>query len=208
MLLKNVLYFIGSILVFIAGMVVYGIILNANAPTLPEAMVAKGLHYLVNVRIEVNRKNYTLDLYSDSILVKSYHPVFGKNSSSQRTFTNDYATPVGKYEICSVVPDYKYHKLLRLNYPNGKDLSEALKLNLITRKEYDLMSSELEEGECPTLKDENLIIGIHGIGKLNFIFKNLPFVYNWTNGSIAISNEDIDEIYSATKKGTEVVIKN
>jgi murein L,D-transpeptidase YafK len=208
MLLKNVLYFIGSILVFIAGIVVYGIVLNASAPTLPEAMVSKGLHYLVNVRIEVDRKNYILNLYSDSVLVKSYHPVFGKNSSSNRTFTNDYATPVGKYEICSIVPDYKYHKLLRLNYPNQKDLSEALKLNLLTGNEYESMYSEIEAGECPTVKDDNMIIGIHGIGKLNFIFKNLPFVFNWTNGSIAVSNEDIDEIYSATKIGTEVVIKN
>ncbi len=44
-------------------------------------------------------------------------------------------------------------------------------------------------------------IGIHGIGRLNFIFKNLPFIYNWTDGSIAVSNENIDEIYSVAKKG-------
>ena len=50
-------------------------------------------------------------------------------------------------------------------------------------------------------------IGIHGIGELNYIFKNLPFVFNWTNGSIAMSNENIDEIYSVIKEGTEVVIK-
>ena len=50
-------------------------------------------------------------------------------------------------------------------------------------------------------------IGIHGIGRLNYIFKNLPFVYNWTNGSIAMSDEDIDELYSVVKLGTKVVIK-
>ena len=37
--------------------------------------------------------------------------------------------------------------------------------------------------------------------------KNLPFVYNWTNGSISVSNEAIDEIFSVVQKGTKVVIK-
>ena len=50
-------------------------------------------------------------------------------------------------------------------------------------------------------------IGIHGIGELNYVFKNLPFVFNWTNGSIAMSNENIDELYSVIKIGTEVDIK-
>jgi hypothetical protein len=49
-------------------------------------------------------------------------------------------------------------------------------------------------------------IGIHGIGKLNFLFKNLPFVFNWTDGSIAISNEEIDELCGVIKKGTKVTI--
>lgn len=47
----------------------------------------------------------------------------------------------------------------------------------------------------------------YGIGRLNPIFKNLPFVYNWTDGSIALSNEDLDEILTVTKQGTQVVIK-
>jgi len=50
-------------------------------------------------------------------------------------------------------------------------------------------------------------ICIHGIGRLNSIFKNLPFVYNWTDGSIALSNESLDEILSVIKTGTQVVIK-
>ena len=40
-----------------------------------------------------------------------------------------------------------------------------------------------------------------------YIFKNLPFVFNWTNGSIAMSDENIDEIHSVIREGTEVVIK-
>jgi murein L,D-transpeptidase YafK len=189
-------------------MVIYGIILNASEPSLPESMVTKGLRYLVNVNIQIDRKKYTLDLYSDTVLVKSYDAVFGKNSSSHKTFNNDYATPTGRYEICTIDTAFKYHKLFRLNYPNRKDATEALQMKLITRDEYNKIIPEVEIGNCAPITNDKLIIGIHGIGKLDLIFKNLPFVYNWTNGSIAVSNEDIDEIYSAIKIGTEVVIKN
>jgi murein L,D-transpeptidase YafK len=207
-LLKNVLYFIASIIVFVLGTVIYGIILNASEPSLPEAMVSKGLRYLVNVSIQIDRKKYTLDLYSDTILVKTYKAVFGRNSSPNKTYTNDDATPVGNYEICSIDTANQYYKMLRLNYPNKKDAMEALQMKLISKNNYDDIVDKVETGNCPPILNKNLLIGIHGIGKLDFIFKNLPFVYNWTNGSIAVSNEDIDEIYSATRIGTEVVIKN
>jgi len=206
--LKNVLYFIASIVIFFAGVILYGMILNLSEPSLPEMMVSKGLRYLVNVKIQVDRKNYKLNLYSDTILVKSYKAVFGRNSNSPKIFTKDYKTPVGKYVICDIDTSSTYNKFFRLNYPNKNDLAEALKAKLISNKEYQQMYNDLEQGDCPTVKDETLIIGIHGIGRLNAIFKNLPFVFNWTNGSIAVSNEDIDEIYSAIKKGTEVVITN
>jgi len=32
-------------------------------------------------------------------------------------------------------------------------------------------------------------------------------VFNWTDGSIALSDEDIEEIYSVIKIGTKVIIK-
>jgi hypothetical protein len=70
------------------------------------------------------------------------------------------------------------------------------------------LNFEFYYSECPE-PDTDLggNIGIQGIGEYNAIFKNLPFVFNWTDGSIAVSNEDIDEIYSVVKRGTKVVIK-
>jgi hypothetical protein len=97
---------------------------------------------------------------------------------------------------------------MRLNYPNINDASEALRKNLITQKQYDQLKFEFYYEGCPkanTVLGGN--VGIHGIGEYNDIIKNLPFVFNWTDGSIALSNEDIKEIYSVIKEGTKVVIK-
>ncbi|QQS38204.1 MAG: L,D-transpeptidase [Ignavibacteriales bacterium] len=197
-----------GIAVFLVGVVVYGVILNMREVTLQKAMLDKGYRILKNPNIVIDRKSFQLSLYEDTVLIKSYRVSFGKNINEKKNRANDYATPVGEYQICSVDTLHQYHKFLRLNYPNLDDASEVLRLGLITQKEFDDLRFQYYYGGCT---DYNEVlggnIGIHGIGRLNYIFKNLPFVYNWTDGSVAMSNENIDEIFSITGVGTKVVIK-
>ncbi|MGE5411045.1 MAG: L,D-transpeptidase family protein, partial [Clostridiales bacterium] len=182
--------------------------LNLREVTLSEAAAQKHLTYLTNIHIIVEKRKYKLELYSDTKLVKTYKAVFGRSSSTKKSFLNDKRTPVGKYVICDIDTTSQYKKFLRLNFPNSMDIQEALKQRLITENEFFSASEALQSNQCPKLgSTKTKDIGIHGIGRLNFIFKNLPFVYNWTNGSVAISNENIDEIYSVIKVGTEVEIK-
>jgi len=206
--IRNVLYFSGGIILFILGVIIYGIILNLREVPLAEEMKLKGFEILEDANIVIERKNYSLNLYEDTVLIKSYRANFGMNISTPKSRTDDNSTPVGEYEICLIDTNHKYFKFLQISYPNIKDLDEALRKGLITQKEYDQLRFEYYYGGCP---GSNSVlgggIGIHGIGEYNFVFKNLPFVFNWTDGSIAVSNEDINEIYSVVKKGTKVVIK-
>ncbi|MDR3611640.1 MAG: L,D-transpeptidase [Ignavibacteriaceae bacterium] len=206
--LLNVIYFSGGTLLFIIGVILYGIIINIREIPLEEAMRLKGFTKLNNTSILIERKNYSLSLYEDTVLIKTYRANFGRNIISPKCRKGDNATPVGEYNICSIDTTNKYHKFLRLNYPNITDAGEALKKGIITQKQYDQLSFEFYYSDCPdTMTELGGDIGIQGIGEYNIIFKNLPFVYNWTDGSISVSNEDIDEIYSIVKRGTKVVIK-
>ncbi len=206
--IRNVIIFSGGIAVFLAGVVVYGVILNLREVPLPEAMQNKGISIIDDPVLIISRSSYTINLYQDTIFIKSYRASFGKNISMPKTKANDFATPVGEYKICSIDTSHIYYKFLRLNYPNLIDAAEGLRKGLINQKEYDELRFEYYYAECPTLKTAlGGDLGIHGIGRMNYIFKNLPFVFNWTDGSIAVSNEDIDEIYSIVKKGTKIVIK-
>jgi len=205
---RNVIYFSGGIVLFIFGVIVYGVILNLREIPLSEAILLKGYTGLVNTNIVIERKSFTLNLYEDSVLIKSYRANFGRNINEPKTHYGDEATPVGEYWICSIDTAHKYHKFLKLNYPNLSDMSEGLRKGLITQSEFDSLKFEYFYKDCPELKTAlGGNIGMHGIGEYNYIFKNLPFIYNWTDGSIALSNEHIDEIYSVVKKGTKVVIK-
>jgi murein L,D-transpeptidase YafK len=206
--LKNTLYFSGGIVLFMIGVIVYGVILNLRDIPLSESMQEKGFTKLENTNIIIDRKNYTLALYEDTVLIKSYRASFGKNINSPKSRAGDGATPVGDYQICSVDTTSKYHKFLQLNYPNIHDSMEGLRMGWISQRTFDNLKFEFyHEGCVDGSTPLGGHIGIQGIGEYNSIFKNLPFVYNWTDGSIAVSNEDIDEIYSVIKKGTKVVIK-
>lgn len=207
-MLKNVLLLIGSILTFAAGTIGYGFILNFNEPTLSEVLYEKDLDYLTNVNIVVHKQKYKLELYSDTLLIKSYRAVFGKSysASSEKKFRN--VTPTGTYQVCSIDTSSKYETFLAINYPNEKDIGEALRLGYISNNEYNIMFNNLQNSECTAAYEKFGTIGIHGIGQLNFIIKNLPFVFNWTNGSVAVSNESVNELYSVIDVGTKIVIKD
>jgi len=206
--LRNAVYFSGGIILFLAGAIVYGIILNLREDSLLESLKEKGYERFENPNIVIERKSFSLNLFEDTVLIKTYRASFGKNLSVSKTKAKDNATPIGEYAICDIDSNSQYHKFLKLNYPNVNDASEALRKGWITQKQFDQLKFEFYYEGCPkanTILGGNL--GIHGIGKFDYILKNLPFVYNWTDGSIAVSNEAVDEIFSVVQKGTKVVIK-
>lgn len=206
-MLRNVLYISASIIIFFIGLIIYGIILNLREGNLNDILTEKGIQKLENVKLVVSRKNYRIELYSDKLFIKSYKAVFGKNNSTIKISKNDQVTPIGEYKICSIDTSSQYHKLFQLNYPNDKDAAEAMKQGYINKDEFDAINLAYKKNECPPEETSlGANIGIHGIGKYNFIFKNLPFTFNWTDGSIAISNENIDELFSIVKIGTPVKI--
>jgi len=207
-LLRNIILFGGGILFFIAGIFIYGLILNLREDSLAEKMRELGIDMLSDVNIVISRKEFSLGIYDGGRLVKSYRASFGMNVGKPKMRDGDQATPVGVYQICSIDTMHKYHKFLKINYPNIEDATDGLRKGIITQEEYNRLSYEFYYEGCPETKTVlGGNIGIHGIGEYNSIFKNLPFVYNWTDGSIAVSNENIDEIFSVVTKGTKVVIK-
>lgn len=188
-------------------MICYGIVLNLWEVPLKEAMALKGIKEIKNPTIVVDRKNYQVRLYSETTLVKTYKAVFGKTAGDVKISKDDNVTPFGDYKICNIDTVSRFHKFLKLNYPNFHDAAEAYLRNYITKDEYEAIQLAYKRDECaPAETKLGAGIGIHGIGTYDLIFRNLPFSFNWTNGSIAVSNKNVDEIYSVIKIGTPVKI--
>jgi len=208
-LIRNIIYIIGGIIVFFAGLVTYGIILNIREVSLNEAMTEKKITELNDVYLIVKKKNFRVELYSDSVLVKSYKAVFGKNQGNDKRSKDDFITPVGDYRICKIDSNSKFNTFFQINYPNEKDITEAYREELIDKKTFLMLRQYSLRNDCSdSLSLVSAEIGIHGMGRFNFIFKNLPFAFNWTNGSVAVSDESITELKGVIKIGTKVTIVN
>ena len=205
---RNIIYMTFAIILFFFGVIVYGIVLNLRQVSLAEAMESNGLSELKNISLVVERSNFSLNLYEGEILLKTYRASFGRILNVPKVKAQDGATPVGRYRICEVDSLHKYYKFFKINYPNLEDATEAFKKGWISIKEYNEIKFQFYYENCT---EYNRILGgnlgIHGLGRFNYILKNLPFVFNWTDGSIALSDEDIDELYPLIKIGTKVVIK-
>jgi murein L,D-transpeptidase YafK len=118
-------------------------------------------------------------------LIKSYQIALGKNPTGPKQFEGDFRTPEGLYYINDKNPNSKYHKNLGISYPNEKDLQNAKK-----------------QGKKPGGQ-----IKIHGLPKNLSWLGKLHVLVDWTKGCIAVTNEEIDELYEIIEIGTPVEIK-
>ena len=117
-------------------------------------------------------------------LFKSYRCDLGYNSARPKLFAGDGATPEGVYRIVKVKPGAsKYYKALLLDYPN-----------------------EMDKARFAENKRRGVISRFAGIGRLIEIHGDGGSSSDWTDGCIALVNEDIDELIKYVKVGTPVVI--
>ena len=133
----------------------------------------------------VNKSEQKMYLLSLGERVKEYSVVFGGNPKGHKQQEGDQRTPEGKYILDYKKADSTFHKAIHISYPNEEDKERAK-----------------EKGINP-----GGLIMIHGqkngIGWLSWISQN----FNWTDGCIAVTNEEMDEIWTLVKVGTPIEIQ-
>ncbi|KGO93430.1 protein erfk [Flavobacterium subsaxonicum WB 4.1-42 = DSM 21790] len=129
-------------------------------------------------RLVVQKSKRKMEAYANGRLLKTYTIALGKNPEGHKQFEGDNRTPEGSYTINARNPNSGYHKNLGVSYPNESDLAHAQKLGRPAGGE----------------------IKIHGLrnGSAGYINKFHHFK-DWTAGCIAVTNQEIDELYVAVK---------
>lgn len=190
-------------------MILYGMLQTGGNIPLENILAEKKINLSSNMNLVVDKTGQKLMVYADTTFIKSYKIAYGRSQSNIKISADDYVTPIGEYSICFIGISENYYRIFKLNFPNIHDVAEALKNGDISKTEYDKVVNSYKLNGCPDSSSAlGANIGIHGIGVYNFIFKNLPFTFNWTNGSISINNENIDELFPYVKIGTKVKITN
>jgi murein L,D-transpeptidase YafK len=121
---------------------------------------------------------------SGKTVLKTYHVALGRGSSGAKQVAGDNRTPEGKYIIDEKKTSTKFHKALHLSYPNAVDRAKASKLG-------DSPGGDIE---------------IHGLPTTFAWIGTTQHVLDWTAGCIALSNDEMDEVWKMVSVGTSVEI--
>ncbi|HAR44768.1 MAG: hypothetical protein A2X56_07065 [Nitrospirae bacterium GWC2_57_13] len=161
-----------------------------------------------DLSIVIQKSRYVLTLYKGRRPVKSYRPVFGKGyADGDKMRMGDKRTPEGAFFICSMNHSKRFYKFMGLSYPGREHADRGLAQGLISRAEYESIVASLDGGRQPSW-DTRLggAVGIHGRMLGDAAPHRDTLRRNWTDGCIALTNADVDEIFSVVSIGTPVYI--
>ncbi|TDG35582.1 hypothetical protein EZJ43_13250 [Pedobacter changchengzhani] len=133
----------------------------------------------------VKKSKHQLLAYSNGKLLKSYKVSFGDAPIGHKEFEGDEKTPEGIYTINAKNDKSGYHKNLGISYPNLADIAHAKAIGK------------------PAGGDVKIHALKNGLGAIN----KFQRLINWTNGCIALTNSEVDELYASVKIGTKIEIK-
>jgi murein L,D-transpeptidase YafK len=158
--------------------------LNASSPT--QAAQAKSAESNQNIdRIVVVKSARTMTLESNGRVLKTYKVALGGAPIGAKERDGDHKTPEGEYIVDAKNAHSQFYMALHVSYPNATDRARARKL-----------------GANPGGDVE-----IHGLGKKYGWIGARHRLTDWTDGCIAVTNEEIEEIFKAVPVGTRVELK-
>lgn len=131
--------------------------------------------------IEVHKSARSMYLLHHGRVLKSYKIALGGSPIGHKQFEGDRKTPEGTYYIDRHNPNSRFHLSVGISYPNPTDRAFAR-----------------SQGKSPGGD-----IFIHGLPNHG---KDRPRPADWTDGCIAVSDKEIEEIYSMLRVGTPITI--
>lgn len=133
----------------------------------------------------VLKKKRTLQLLRGDKVVKSYKVALGGDPVGPKRKQDDGKTPEGTYVLDRRNAQGQFYKSIHVSYTNAEDRQKARRLGVSPGGD----------------------IFLHGIGKKYGWVGAAHTAHDWTNGCIAVTNEEIDEIWKLVKDGTPIEIK-
>ncbi len=136
-------------------------------------------------RILIVKSERKLTLLRDGRSLKTYLVALGGEPVGDKHCQGDNRTPEGTYRIDFKKWNSQFHHALHVSYPDASDVAEAKRRGC--RPGGDIM--------------------IHGLAPSFAKIGALHRLSDWTLGCIAVTNEEIEEIWAAVEVGTAVEIR-
>lgn len=154
------------------------------APTIRHTPVVGIKSEIIADSIVVEKMKHVMTLFTDGKPVRTYRIALGKPKGDKVT-VGDGRTPEGLFHIDFRNAQSKYHKSLHISYPDVEHRKRAIALG--TSPGGDIM--------------------IHGLPPAYADIGAAQSQYDWTEGCIAVTDAEIEEIWREVPNGAAIQIK-
>ncbi|PKF53831.1 hypothetical protein CW748_17620 [Alteromonadales bacterium alter-6D02] len=124
-------------------------------------------------------------LLSHGQIVREYNVALGSNPQGHKQQEGDERTPEGTYTLDYKKEDSSFYRAMHINYPNTHDKAQAKKLGV----------------------SAGGFIMVHGQRNDLGWFAPIMQLFNWTDGCIALTNQEMDDFMNLVTVGTKIQIK-
>jgi len=136
-------------------------------------------------RVVVLKKERTLELLEQGKVIKAYKVALGGDPVGPKTRQGDHKTPEGVYILDFRNAHSQFYKSIHISYPSEHD-------RVLAR----------QKGVSPG--GDVFVHGLpNGYGAIGAAHR----LKDWTDGCIAVTDEEINEIWKAVADGTQIEIK-
>jgi murein L,D-transpeptidase YafK len=136
-------------------------------------------------RVIVLKQERTLQLISGGKVLKTYKVALGGNPIGSKVQQGDHRTPEGIYVLDHRNVHSQYYKSIHISYPNTADRASAAKLHVASGGD----------------------IFLHGLPNGYGWVGSEHRLKDWTDGCVAVTDKEIDEIWKLVADGTPIEIR-
>ncbi len=177
--------------------------LGIITPLAPQALAAAATS---DVWVDIDTEDLSLKVMEGEKPLQIFENIaIGSNGPTLARRRNDGTTPLGEFTITEIRPSERFKMFMAFNYPNLEHTERAFQEARINASEYKALRYDLDRGR-PPIQSTSLggQLGIHGLGAGDL---KVHETVNWTEGCIALTNEQLAELAKWVVVGTRVVVR-
>lgn len=159
-----------------------------------------------DIWILVDTEKLTLEVRDDDRTLVSFSGIaIGRGGTGQYKRRGDKRTPLGWFQVAWVNHKSRFRTFIGLDYPREEHVEKAFKAGAIDAPVRQRVLNDLEQGRLPPQNTPmGGFIGIHGLGAGDM---RLHKMSNWTEGCVALTNEQLSQMLRWVSVGTPVLIR-
>lgn len=179
-----------------------------NSPDLIETLLTRAHvpRHSNELWVLVDDQEAALSVFRGNELVERFAPIsLGRSGAKTQRIRGGNVTPLGEFRINRFNYESQWRIFMSIDYPTPPHARMALEKGIYSQADYEnYFDYYRRNGYPPQNTALGGAIGIHGLGRAD---PDIHGRHHWTQGCVAVTNEQIDRLAELVGVGTRVVIR-